>query len=158
MSLSKEAATAIVKVVSRDSESFNRINTFEGDAIMTRIVPDSWGITGDLRNWSLIAVGADPTEDAAANFVCVGIADASSAAISNALKNSANLPDVDSSETISRSKPAAHTATLVTMKDGSQYVFDWHKTLNVNNPFIFKVDDWNQNREGVMFTKFSGWQ
>jgi hypothetical protein len=102
-------------------------------------------------------VDADPTDPDVASFVCVGIAEASSSAITTALKaGNTKLGEVESAGLIDRSKPAEHVATLVTMKDGSQYVFDWHKTLNSTNPFLYVASDWSRNRNGIMFNKFHG--
>ncbi|MCA9011715.1 MAG: hypothetical protein KDB01_18305, partial [Planctomycetaceae bacterium] len=145
-------ATAIVQAVSADATAFSRI-----DGFIAKFVPDSLGIAGSLRNIGLMIAGADPTEPEVANVVCVGIANAAAAAIEKALKSSAGIADVKSAGTIDRDKPVSHTATLVVMKDGSEYVFDWHATLNVNNPLMSTAAEWRKNGSGVMFTKFSGW-
>jgi hypothetical protein len=48
----------------------------------------------------------------------------------------------------------AHTATLVRMKDGSRYVFDWHATLTASNPMLHASTKAFDEKEGVLFTVF----
>jgi hypothetical protein len=44
------------------------------------------------------------------------------------------------------------------MKDGTKYVFDWHKTLNVSNPAIYELEDFVENRANthMLFANFKG--
>jgi hypothetical protein len=152
MSLSKGTAQKIVDAVSQDSESQKRI----GSSLAT-VLPDGWGVTGALRNWGLVLSGQDPTEKEIADIVCTGIADATSAAITSALKGEKPLTEVAGATTVSRRVWGTdHTATLIKMADKSEYVFDWHATLNVFNPLIFKVDDWKMGQGGVQLHEFQG--
>lgn len=149
MALSKAEAQAIVDVVKVDPESLRRMRS--GGA---QFVPDRLGITGALRNWKYVLSGKDPTDEKVANVVCTGIADATAAAINKAL---ASLPGVKSAGVKSRVyMKTDHTATLVTMADGTSYVFDWHATLNPANPFVGEAKAWETSTNQVDFNHFSG--
>jgi hypothetical protein len=53
-----------------------------------------------------------------------------------------------------------HSAVGVTMRDGTQYVFDWFLTLNVRDPVIFFWNIWQIKgfeRSGVPFSIFRGY-
>ena len=156
MALSKAVAKAIVTAVSGDTESHSRI-TGDLKSNSGSMLPDSWGISGAVRNWGHVLTGKDPTEKAVADTVCTGIADATSEAINRALKTKPGIPEIKVSTTIDRELNGVHhTATLVQMVDETSYVFDWHATLNVLNPMIFKPAGWKKDNHGVLFTRFEG--
>lgn len=55
---------------------------------------------------------------------------------------------------------AYHSATGVTVGDGKTYVFDWHETLALRCPVIYRsLDDWKTGREefSALFSTFQGW-
>jgi hypothetical protein len=45
------------------------------------------------------------------------------------------------------------------MTDGSRFVFDWWKSLDVSDPWIFRYDDFMDNHQenGVPYCEFRGW-
>ena len=50
-----------------------------------------------------------------------------------------------------------HTATAVTVTGGSVYVFDWHATLDIGDPFIFPSSaDFKSGLRSVLYSQFSG--
>jgi hypothetical protein len=157
VALTKKTAGAIVDAVVRDADSQASINIRPSDSPATRVVPEAWGITGALRNVGLILKFENPEDPKVARTVCTGIANVTMLAIDKALKSTPGIPEVNLVTTIDRYLLAAHTATLLKMKDGSNYVFDWHKSLNVHNPWIYKVEDWKQGHGGVLFDAFTGW-
>jgi hypothetical protein len=55
---------------------------------------------------------------------------------------------------------AYHSATGVTVGNGKVYVFDWHETLALRCPVIYRtLDDWMHARDeyGALFSTFQGW-
>jgi hypothetical protein len=158
MALAKQAAMQIVAAVRSDPECLRRIKS---------VIPDLGGYAGSVRNLGYIFTFQDPTDPETAAKVCTGIAEQTMTAINNALgpidhagrpeKGSA-IPDVESANTIDRVHLSTHhTATLVSMKDGTEYVFDWHATLNVENPLIYESPErWQVDKGSVQFKHFSG--
>lgn len=149
MALSVVTATRIVSAVVQDSESRKRI-----DSPLAKVLPDRLGVAGGVRNVWMILQGNDGSEPEAAKLSCVGIADATSEAI-----NGAKIPGVASATMHDRpNTKTEHTATLVVMEDGSEYVFDWHTTLKVHEPMIYRKKEWDRASGGVLFSAFKGFE
>ena len=50
-----------------------------------------------------------------------------------------------------------HTALQLDMIDGQSHVFDFHATLDADNPMLFKsVKDWLVVKNGVVLKDFTG--
>jgi len=150
MPLSRDLAKKINAVASQDKELRKRVAT-----VNWVFIPNHLGITGSVRNAVMIARGKDPTEEAIANRVCTGIAEAGAAAINAHL---ADLPEVESATSVSRvSWGVHHTATLVVLKgDQGRYVFDWHKTLDVTDPFVGEEKPWMVDMKQINLGRFRG--
>ncbi|OED38552.1 hypothetical protein AB833_19230 [Chromatiales bacterium (ex Bugula neritina AB1)] len=95
----------------------------------------------------------DPDVD---KLICTGIAEATAAVIKTALPTNKGLADIESAQAISRETGIAHAGTHITMKDGTDYVFDWHTTLAVENPTIYLTKNWHQCTGGTLFERFGG--
>jgi hypothetical protein len=130
MSLSIDAARRIVATVEADAACHAQINSW------LRRLPAYWGISGTVRNLGRFVTFQDPSDEKIAAEACTGITIATVKALEQKLSSASGIPEVKSAERIDRYHPN-HTATKVTMEDGSAYVFDWHATLNVRNPLIF---------------------
>jgi hypothetical protein len=50
----------------------------------------------------------------------------------------------------------AHKATGVGMRDGTEYVFDWWKTLNPRNPLVSSRVEWLVAGKSVEYKAFKG--
>jgi hypothetical protein len=86
------------------------------------------------------------------DFVCTGIADATVAAIEKAA-----IAEVAGAAREDRVVPECHSVSGVTMRDGSQFVFDWFLNLEIHNPVIFRLDEWQVNSsDGIQFASFRG--
>jgi hypothetical protein len=118
---------------------------------------------GSVRNIPLVAKGIiqgknledDPEATAK---LCIGITAVTVKAIHNAIRQS-KLPEVHGCSGTHRVHWGVHhEATWIRMKDGSEYVFDWHATLKINDPVISKADDWQNGRTGINFVLFAGFQ
>jgi hypothetical protein len=73
---------------------------------------------------------------------CVGIAEVTQGVIFTETIQG-RLPKVRSSRTTMRTVDKfVHHATGVSMKDGTDYVFDWWPTLNPKNPLISAYPQW----------------
>lgn len=163
MALTKTEATEIVNAVASDAECLRRIK--EG-AVVADKLPDAWGINGSIRNWGYVACGmltlgkgCNPNDAEYAEKVCTGITEATVIAISGAANcRKALVGHIKKVTSISRNgfMGTDHTATEVIMSDGSEYVFDWHATLNPRNPMVHKAADWLRSTGGTVFAKFSG--
>ncbi len=153
---SRATADAVIEVVSKDPESVSRISSWLGD-----VMPSSLGWTGSVRNWFYVFTGEDPTEPDVAAKVCTGIADATAAAINRAIKSEKDpLRGIRRATTIDRASPhigVHHTATHVLTDEGGEAVFDWHATLEIDNPMISKVADWLNCTGEVPAKQFTGW-
>lgn len=159
--LTVEDAKNIAATVSADPEASKRI-----DSSIDAIVPASWGIAGGLRNAGYVAMGmvtfgkyADPTEPEFANRVCTGISDAASSALNKAIaKGDPRLRNLKGVVPISRILNGTdHTAVQIEMQDGQQHVFDWHATLDADNPMIFSSPaQWVKGEGGIPLKNFSG--
>ena len=87
---------------------------------------------------------------------CYGIAEAAN----EALHDERKLPRVSWATYINQPRRVlngtSHEANGVWTKDGFNYVFDWWKTLDPKNPFIYRYADWRLDKNGVQFVNFTG--
>jgi hypothetical protein len=152
MALSVDTADQIVDLISNDVECCSCI---EG--------PTGWGlfseleIAGGVRNFFLL-YGAGLSKDDALfiRVCCIGIARATSKAISAGAHEGA-LTSVRTSYLVSRVVGGfAHSAAAIWMNDGTGYVFDWWRTLEPDNPVIYRYFDWMRARGGVQYEDFTG--
>jgi hypothetical protein len=170
MALSKETARKIVEAVAVDPncrssiEPNNALNQMgsilnPGTDLLLRFTH----LAGPVRNIPLVAKGIiqgknledDPEATAK---LCIGITAVTVKAIHNAIRQS-KLPEVHGCSGTHRVHWGVHhEATWIRMKDGSEYVFDWHATLKINDPVISKADDWQNGRTGINFVLFAGFQ
>lgn len=153
--LSRGIAAAIVAAVDNDKES-KRVMPDTGS-----ILPKSWGASGSIRNMLIIGPGlfnpfySAPTTDEEA-YVCTGIANITSAAV-----QAAKIASVRGATSISRGKATGlaieHTATRIDLTNGRSFVFDWHATLDRDNPLIYgSPAEFEKGRKAVPFKEFSG--
>ncbi len=148
MPMTRSLAAKIVSAVSADPDCVERISS-----VFSKIPAES-RLAGQLRN--LCWAGWASLAGISTKYICLGIAEASSNAISRA-----NLPGV----TFASAEPDdpennKHWGTLVTVqtKRLSYYVFDWWMSLDVNNPILFHRSDWKTGlyARGTPFSKFQG--
>ena len=165
MPLSRGLAVAIVNVVASDPECRRRI-----DSALATVLPDSWGIAGGTRNFAYAFVGtyaslaqgkysAQPTKEQD-DLVCYGIRDATIEALQKAIKKAGPSDSIKSISDVDyaiRDNPIVHTATKIVIAKGSEYIFDWHATLNTKNPIIYPSEkDFEANKNSVVFSSFTG--
>lgn len=151
MPLSRELAKRISGSASRDPELRRRIRN-----VNYVFLPNHLGITGAVRNAMMVVRGKDPTDPAVAERVCTGIAEQAMSAINTRL---AELPEVKAANTVSRvSWGTHHTATVVELKSGGRYVFDWHKTLDIDDPFVGEESRWIIDADQINLGRFRGLQ
>lgn len=87
---------------------------------------------------------------------CIGISEATAAALVDA-RHIPRSPSVYSVNRPDRTLGGSfHSATGVWLKDGSHYVFDWWKTLDPDNPYIYRYADWQLDKNPVQFVSFKG--
>ena len=103
----------------------------------------------------------DPNVDDSwgAEWQCTGISEAAQAAIEARQKQSANfVPGLKRVSCYSRSQGYAHMGVELTMSDDSNYILDWWATLDIENPLVYKFDDFDMNRKdaALTFAKFGG--
>ena len=163
MSLTKDEVAEMVRAVANDNKSVRRIH--EG-SVVSDILPDAIGMNGSIRNWGYVACGmvtfgkaCDSRDEEYENKVCTGISSATVGAISAAVQcRVALVSRVAKVTTISRVGflDTEHTATHIIMTDGTEYVLDFHATLNSRNPMVHKATDWLKSTGGVTFKDFKG--
>jgi len=186
MALSKRTASEIVKAVSRDPNCKDAIDSvlayfLPDDFGWAGGVRNFMMVFADSPNYALedivnayrrsTATKGDKTERYVApklfpreaprvdRLICTGIAEATAKVINSSLKTSTILSGtVESANMTGRNTGIAHAGTLVKMLDGSKYIFDWHMTLSVGNPLIFRAENWHQRTGGKEFDKFIGFR
>jgi hypothetical protein len=123
------------------------------------------GLAGAVRNLMLIAGDILPFStrsfsDILGNkpdntrLLCLGIVVVTQKAI---LAQRNTLPEMASCAAVSRVHWGVHhSATWIRMKDGSEYVFDWHATLNIFDPLLSRNEDWPEAKGAVFRRHFTG--
>jgi hypothetical protein len=94
-----------------------------------------------------------------AEYQCTAIAEAAQAAIEQRQQLSKNfVPDLMKVSSHSRSEGFAHMGVMLQMQDLTSYVLDWWATLDVENPLVYKFDDFDMNRKDAAreFAQFGG--
>jgi hypothetical protein len=149
--LSQATAQKIVATVKADAESVRRI-----DSWVKKVVPDHWGAAGGIRNLGYLLSFQDPSDPSVAAKVCYGIAMATSSRIE---ASKGHIREIRRAGLADRAhRGVEHVGTLVEMHDGTTYVFDWHATLNADDPLISRVQDWKEDRNSVLYSQFRGLQ
>jgi peptidoglycan hydrolase-like protein with peptidoglycan-binding domain len=182
--LSTEVAREVVRAVSNDPECRKSISSvlayfLPPDKGWTGGVRNFLMVFADIPNYALEEVvnayrrssasKGDKTERYVApkNFppnaphvdriICTGIAEATANTINRVLTSSRTLSQhVQTARMESRRTGIAHAGTLLQMVNGSQFIFDWHMTLQPENPLIFRAEDWHNRRSGVLYSRFNG--
>jgi hypothetical protein len=139
--LDLDTARNIVKAVSADVSCRGVIEGPDFPAIVTDAL-ESWHWAGGVRNFALILAGMGPEDAEFVRVSCVGIAEVTQGVVF-AETRKGKLPKVRTSRTTQRTVNGfVHSATCVSMKDGTDYVFDWWPTLNPKNPLISAYPQW----------------
>ena len=152
MALTRTQVAQIIAVVKKDREFCNRVTS--NFAVLGRDA-------GGVRNAALIPTGGELTDPSnpTINYLCVGIACSAMAVINAAIKRG-QLPMLTMSQQAT-THDGGHTGCEITMKDRSVYVIDWWQTLLVDNPVLFRGDEFMNNNflavwklYGVQFRNF----
>ena len=103
----------------------------------------------------------DPNVDGTpgAELQCTAIAAAAQGAIDLRQKRTPGfVPQLRATGCYSRSVGFAHMGLVLHMQDGSDYVLDWWATLDVDNPLVYRLDDFDKNRKdaALTFDRFGG--
>jgi hypothetical protein len=169
MALSKETARKIINVVKTDTDCQKAVSFDSNDAsdwisllggtyfMMGGISP------GSVRNAYYITknllLGREiEQDDYQSSRICIGIVASTVKALSRALMQK-RLPEVKAVSGSSRVLHGIHhTATWVRLADETEYVFDWHPTLDLENPMLSKADDWNRNGLSTPYALFGGFK
>jgi len=180
MSFSRLTVSRIINVVKSDKIAYERIDS------MLQYIPPLW-IPGlrDKRGWvrnygmataeTYLDIGAwfagkkfgvsfgkhwnpfDPNLPGSVGYEyqCTGMAEAASAAIMAA---KSQLPAVKFAEPRDRSEGLTHSGVWIETVDGGEYIVDWWTTLDIDNPYVFRYADWDQNQKskGFEFKEFRG--
>jgi hypothetical protein len=141
VALDLDTARNIVNAVSADISCRGVIEGPTFPAIVTNAL-ERWHWAGGVRNFALILAGMGPEDAEFVRVSCVGISEVTQGVVfAETLKG--KLPKVRTSRTTQRTvNKFVHHATCVSMKDGSDYVFDWWPTLNPKNPLISTYSQW----------------
>jgi hypothetical protein len=148
------------KVIRHPGQNETTVQTIFGwlsGGIIQWAVLERLGIAGWVRNAfaGLVLSESDPRFQ---RLLCGGIVAVTVAALD---KKKGMLPGLRDVQGASREPRAwgvnwAHFATLLLMNDNTNYVFDWHKTLNISNPWVSKQDDWQIAQNEIPFSDFQG--
>jgi hypothetical protein len=156
MALSREAVRQIVIVVSNDPECVRRVNSWIRGPVFGAFAGPARDFGLALGNVATLTTAFDPqdVESVAYQYSCAGIAAATAIGIRQAIDA---VPDVIAVVEQSREVGHAHSGTMIRMRDKTQYVLDWWKSLDVWNPRIFQHYDFVHNiGNGVAFADFKG--
>jgi hypothetical protein len=94
-----------------------------------------------------------------AEYQCTAIAEAARDAIERRQQLSANfVPDLRKVTCHSRSEGFAHMGVVLKIQDDTSYVLDWWATLDIENPLVFKFEDFDMNRKDAarQYAQFGG--
>ncbi len=154
MYLTRAKAEEINQVVASDAHCVGLIiKGFWGGGVLSEL-----GWAGGARNMGMFFTGADPSEPEIAQYACTGIAEATAIVLHKAIA-SGRLQGVLVADSVSRvpgpSVTAYHTATLVELP-GGKAVFDWHATLQPDNPKISSLTNWKVAGPGENLRSFQG--
>jgi len=117
---------------------------------------ESWHMVGAARNLAMVLLLKGPGDEEFDSKICTGIALTTKTAVVANLTNG-KLPKVRGSYVAERMVNGyAHKATGVGMRDGTDYVFDWWKTLNPPNPLVSSLAAWRVAGRSVEFRAFKG--
>jgi hypothetical protein len=159
--LSREDVDAIISLIDSDAHASLEINDSLGNnSGIGALVPDK--IAGGLRNLKFLLSGKNQNTDGDVYLrVCIGIADTTSSLINAYIRRRPALRRIRKAGTVTRNIDAMilpeHTATTIEMVDGQVHVLDWHSSLNVKNPVMYKtVTDFHSDRS-VMYRDWKGW-
>jgi hypothetical protein len=170
MPLTRDQVQAAVDIVSADPDCRRIIGlpmeyeTADGwptgiprNVVLMDQAMEQLGMKGWMRNVFIEgphAVGAMDTADYE-KMLCGGVAAATVAALRSRKGSIPHLKDVELTDNRCV-RGWWHIATLLRMDDGAEYVLDWHKTLNVRNPWVSRYADWWAGQNEVQFREFKG--
>lgn len=168
MALSKETARKIIEAVALNPDCRKSIDSYPALEIFKTISPTYLllrfsHLAGSVRNMGLVAksmfLGKKLQDDPeATSLLCIGITTVTVIAIHIALKQK-KIPEVHTASGIHRVHWGVHhEATWIRMKDDSEYVFDWHATLKIQDPAISKAEDWVKAQKAINYVLFSGFK
>jgi len=165
MALNKATAGKIIEIVAADPECQRRITWTKVNPALAAALPpvvlsfakgmekvlELGQIAGGVRNAVLMAMGREPGSKEFDEICCAGIAASVVEAIYKVLKMG-GLPEVRSAPTVKRTaRGIYHTANCFIMRDDSEYVFDWHATLQIRDPAINTVMAWESGAHGYNY-------
>lgn len=179
--LTRAMATAIVNCVATDADSRALIPEYSVWSIgqntagslrnltnmtamgISNLIDDA---AGKLGGSSFTATARDYWDRQGNTQACTGIANATSAAITKAIRRGSLPSGIVSSDPVTRRPQpdnkvlADHDATGVTVVSGQTYVFDWHGPLSLRNPLISRrLAAWQRGDDEmrVLYSIFRGW-
>ncbi|MCB1955174.1 MAG: hypothetical protein KDG55_05830 [Rhodocyclaceae bacterium] len=129
------------------------------------------GGSSEINRWQMRRAGQRPFDEGPLLFdpnvegspgselQCTAIAEAAKDAIDRKCKRTPGcIPGLASTSCFSRSQGFAHMGLVLTMTDGGKYVLDWWATLDVDNPLVYRFDDFDNNRKDAAqeFKRFGG--
>jgi hypothetical protein len=164
MALSRDTAGKIIAIVAADADTCRRIGKpvssedLLHDPTMVSIFKkrlEELGAAGGFRNATLMFL---MSTDELNEINCAGIAAASVKPLVAAIA-AGKLPEVKKAGANYRETgvfKVGHYATWISMSDGSEYMFDWHATLNPNNPAISTPALWSTGASGINYVNFKG--
>ncbi len=164
MALSKSTASKIIEVISVDVECRRAIQPKPSLASLnpiTSLLLEFTHTAGSVRNIPLVLKSIvekkKPEDDPEmTRRLCLGIVAATVKPLIMAVRQG-KLPGVHTAGAVSRVHWGVdHMATWIRMEDASEYAFDWHATLNINNPAISRAADWDAARNAISYLFFSG--
>src|ERR1700722_13782235 len=146
MTLSKQTAQQIVDVVS----AAQRCREIIGIQLAgMKSIFSLFGAAGTVRNLVLL-----PFSEQLDKYDCIGVVNVSIEAINH---GRAKIPGLKTVKLCQRVVDGwEHKATNVVMTDGSEYAFDWHKTLDASNPWLSPIDNWRKGQNATAFIFFNG--
>ncbi|MCX6251739.1 MAG: hypothetical protein NTX61_13430 [Bacteroidetes bacterium] len=152
--LTPALAKLIVDTIVKDNKFEKQLKGDNFQSFLTHNpFPTSWGWAGGYRNFFLWVKGEDAQDEEVKNLVCVGIAE-------NVVKILKQNPEVINNLNEIREVHRLLSYNYIVLKDMSfhtavyikvgqeEYVLDWHKTLQSDNPMIFMYTDWASGKDG----------
>ncbi len=156
MALTSKQAKEVVSIVASDLICRARITGPALGAFSRFVSAQGWA--GPIRNSALLfGEWVEASDPLFQRVCCIGIAEAAVDALLD--EHHKPRPSFVSKVNQAIRSPGGsfHEAPAIWTKDGSHYVFDWWKTLDPDNPFIYRYGDWLLNKNPTQFVNFRGY-
>ena len=166
MALTKNTVAKAIQAVSTDPVASGRIKSILAPILgrhsgFVRNIPltlahtlNSTGAMGLPSLWMRKEFDPLVPGSTSARLNCDGIANAAEEALT---RQKIKFPEVRLFGVKGRSAGFTHAGLWLMMRDKTHYILDWWMTLDIEDPVVFRLDDWDKDRKGkgILYSHFA---